>query len=111
MHLRLASATSTAVDPEVLLLDEMLAAGDGSFTESARDRMNGLMERANIVVFATPTLDVMPRFCELTILPSQGRIVALEPTEEVVRVYTDDASEAPGARAEYARSARSRSVR
>src|SRR3979409_352208 len=44
MHLRLAFATSAAVDPEILLLDEVMAAGDVSFMESARRRMNSLME-------------------------------------------------------------------
>jgi ABC-type polysaccharide/polyol phosphate transport system ATPase subunit len=97
MHLRLAFATTTAVDPEVLLLDEVMAAGDVSFIESARGRMNGLMERANIVVFATHSLDVLPRFCERSVLISHGRIVADGPTEEVVRRYTSDASTLPGA--------------
>lgn len=93
MHLRLAFATSTAVDPEVLLLDEVMAAGDASFIENARDRMNGLMERANIVVFATHSLDVLPRFCERTILLSHGRIIADGPTDEVVKRYADTVSE------------------
>jgi ABC-type polysaccharide/polyol phosphate transport system ATPase subunit len=102
MHLRLAFATSTAVDPEVLLLDEVMAAGDVSFIESARDRMNGLMERASIVVFATHSLDVLPRFCERTILLSHGRIVADGPTGEVVQLYTEAVREAPGALTERA---------
>jgi lipopolysaccharide transport system ATP-binding protein len=94
MHLRLAFATSTAVDPEILLLDEVMAAGDVSFIERARDRMNGLMERASIVVFATHSLDVLPRFCERTILLSHGRIVADGPTENVVNLYAQDARDA-----------------
>ena len=88
MHLRLAFATSTAVDPEVLLLDEVMAAGDVSFIESAKGRLNGLMERASIVVFATHSLDVLPRFCERTILLSHGRIIADGPTADVVKLYT-----------------------
>src|SRR5262245_54444030 len=46
MHLRLAFATSAAVDPEILLLDEVMAAGDMAFMEAARHRMTDLMERA-----------------------------------------------------------------
>ncbi|MBM4255512.1 MAG: ABC transporter ATP-binding protein [Deltaproteobacteria bacterium] len=56
MLLRLAFATSTAVDPQILLLDEVMAAGDAAFIDSARRRMNALMERAHIVVFATHRL-------------------------------------------------------
>jgi ABC-type polysaccharide/polyol phosphate transport system ATPase subunit len=97
MHLRLAFATSAAVDPEVLLLDEVMAAGDMSFMERARDRIYGLMERASIVVFATHSLDLLPRFCERTILLSHGCIIADGPTEEVVRMYTHATPTGPGA--------------
>jgi ABC-type polysaccharide/polyol phosphate transport system ATPase subunit len=47
------------------------------------------MERASLVVFATHSLDVLPRFCERTILLRHGRIVADGPTDDVVRVYTE----------------------
>jgi ABC-type polysaccharide/polyol phosphate transport system ATPase subunit len=87
MYVRLAFATSTAVDPQILLLDEVMAAGDAAFIESARQRMNDLMERASLVVFATHSLDVLPRFCERTILLRQGRIVADGPTRDVVQLY------------------------
>ena len=89
MYVRLAFATSTAVDPQILLLDEVMAAGDVQFIETARERMNDLMERASLVVFATHSLDVLPRFCERTILLRQGRIVADGPTDDVVRAYTE----------------------
>ncbi len=95
MFVRLAFATSTAVDPQILLLDEVMAAGDKDFIKSARQRMNELMERASIVLFATHSLDVLPKFCERTILLSQGAIVADGPTEEVVQLYT--AESPPGA--------------
>jgi lipopolysaccharide transport system ATP-binding protein len=88
MFVRLAFATSTAVDPQILLLDEVMAAGDMEFIKSARARMNELMERASIVLFATHSLDVLPKFCERTILLSHGAIVADGPTEDVVHLYT-----------------------
>ena len=87
MFVRLAFATSTAVDPQILLLDEVMAAGDAAFIESARQRMNELMLRASIVVFASHSLDVLPTFCDRTILLKQGRIVADGPTADVVREY------------------------
>lgn len=90
MFVRLAFATSTAVDPQILLLDEVMAAGDAEFMKSARNRMNELMERASIVLFATHSLEVLPKFCERTILLERGRVIADGPTDEVVRHYTDD---------------------
>lgn len=87
MLLRLAFATSTAVDPEILLLDEVMAAGDAAFIEHARKRMNALMERAHIVVFATHSLEVLPTFCERAIWLDHGQIRCDGPTPEVVQKY------------------------
>jgi lipopolysaccharide transport system ATP-binding protein len=89
MYVRLAFATSTAVDPQIRLLDEVMAAGDAAFIESARRRMNELMERANIVVFASHSLDVLPSFCERTVLLNHGQIVADGATADVIREYVD----------------------
>jgi len=87
MFVRLAFATSTAVDPQILLLDEVMAAGDAAFIDSARRRMNELMERASIVVFASHSLEVLGTFCDRTILLRQGRIVADGPTPDVIQQY------------------------
>jgi lipopolysaccharide transport system ATP-binding protein len=97
MFVRLAFATSTAVNPQILLLDEVMAAGDAAFIDSARNRMNDLMERASIVVFATHSLDVLPAFCQRTILLRHGHVVADGPTADVVRLYRESAPDAPGA--------------
>ncbi len=88
MFVRLAFATSTAVDPQILLLDEVMAAGDAAFIDSARRRMNELMERASIVVFASHSLEVLGTFCNRTILLRQGRIVADGPTADVIQLYS-----------------------
>ena len=87
MLLRLAFATSTSVDPEILLLDEVMAAGDASFIAKARRRMEHLMGRAGIVVFASHSLDMLPSFVDRTILLSAGRVVADGPTADVVADY------------------------
>jgi len=92
MFVRLAFATSTAVDPQILLLDEVMAAGDAAFIESARERMNSLMERASVVVFASHSLDVLPTFCERTILLNHGRIVADGDTRDMIHLYTEGAT-------------------
>lgn len=92
MLLRLAFATSTAVDPEILLLDEVMAAGDAAFIASATARMNNLMERASIVVFASHSLNVLPQFCERTLWLDHGRVMLDGPTPDVVRAYTASVS-------------------
>jgi len=91
MLLRLAFATSTAVDPEILLLDEVMAAGDAAFIERAYARMDDMLERASIVVFASHSLDMLTRFCERTIWLDRGRIVSDGATLEVVQAYAASA--------------------
>jgi lipopolysaccharide transport system ATP-binding protein len=90
MMLRLAFATSTAVEPEILLLDEVMAAGDASFIQRARARMDQMMERARIVVFATHALDLLPKICGRTIWLDHGRIVLDGATADVISAYLDD---------------------
>jgi ABC-type polysaccharide/polyol phosphate transport system ATPase subunit len=90
MLLRLAFATSTAVEPEILLLDEVMAAGDASFIQHARARMDQLMERARIVVFATHALELLPKICDRTIWLDHGSIVVDGQTADVVSAYLDD---------------------
>ena len=58
-------------------------------SHAVQRRMNDLMERASIVVFATHSLTVLPSFCERTILLKRGQIVADGPTADVVRQYID----------------------
>ena len=65
-----------------------MAAGDAAFIDSARRRMNELMERASIVVFASHSLEVLGTFCDRTILLRQGRIVADGPTADVIQLYS-----------------------
>jgi len=89
MLLRLAFATSTAVDPQILLLDEVMAAGDAAFLAGARKRMDQLMERASVLVFATHSMEALPRFCERTILLDGGRVAADGPTPEVIEKYME----------------------
>ena len=106
MLLRLAFATSTAVDPEILLLDEVMAAGDAAFIERARARMNALMERASIVVFASHNLDLLPSFCERTVWLDHGQVRLDGSTREVVRAYKANVEKGLGMAPERTRAAR-----
>lgn len=56
--------------------------------------MDELIERASIVAFASHSLDVMPTFCDRTVLLKHGRTVADGPTPEVVCLYVAGAGEA-----------------
>ena len=95
MLLRLAFATSTAVNPEILLLDEVMAAGDAAFLARAKARMENLIDRAHIVVFASHSLGMLPSFCERTIWLDHGRIIHDGPTQEVIQAYEASVAQEP----------------
>ena len=87
MLLRLGFAIATAIDPEILLLDEGLGAGDARFAEHAARRVEALIHRSSIMVLASHSDDLIRRMCNRAILLDHGRIVADGPTEEVLEVY------------------------
>lgn len=63
MAARLAFAIATALDPEILLMDEWIGAGDANFQKKATDRMNELAERAGIIVLASHSEELLRRTC------------------------------------------------
>lgn len=75
MMVRLAFAISTYLDGDVLLIDEVLSAGDAAFQEKARERMTNLFETASVVVMVSHDLDAIVRACTRCIWLQNGRIV------------------------------------
>jgi ABC-type polysaccharide/polyol phosphate transport system ATPase subunit len=92
MFLRLAFSVSTAIDPSVLLLDEVMAAGDANFIARAQARMNNMVDRAAITLMASHSLGFLNNFCARTIWLDHGRIMRDGPTAEVVRAYQESAA-------------------
>lgn len=91
MVLRLSFAVATAIDPEIVLLDEGLGAGDAAFAARAHERVAGLVQRTSILVFASHSLDLLRSMCNKGVLMQKGRIVAAGPVEEVIDKYLNPA--------------------
>jgi ABC-2 type transport system ATP-binding protein/lipopolysaccharide transport system ATP-binding protein len=87
MLTRLAFAVSTSIDPEILLLDEGVGAGDASFLAKAESRLDTLVGRAGILVLASHSEGLVRRLCTTAVLLDQGRVVAAGPIEEVLERY------------------------
>lgn len=87
MRVRLAFAVSTAVDAEILLLDEVMGVGDASFMNKAKQRMAELHGRAEIVVLAMHSNPEIRRVCNKVLWMERGRLRAFGPTEDVVSAY------------------------
>jgi ABC-type polysaccharide/polyol phosphate transport system ATPase subunit len=84
---RLAFALATALEPEILLLDEGIGAGDARFTERASRRMNNFIGRSRILVFASHSDRLIKSFCNKAALMQAGRILAIGPVEKVLEEY------------------------
>jgi ABC-2 type transport system ATP-binding protein len=87
MMLRLAFAVSTSITPDILLMDEWIAAGDRQFIEKARKRMENFVGRSNILVLASHSLDLIRRWCDKAVLLEEGRVTAFGPLDEVMSKY------------------------
>lgn len=89
MLVRLAFAISTSVSGEILLVDEVLSAGDINFQAKARKRMIDMMDSAKILVLVLHDMSTIQAVCNRTILLNKGQIIADGKPEEVVREYMD----------------------
>ncbi len=89
MFVRLAFAVSTSINPEILLIDELMGAGDIKFAEKAKLRMLDFMKQGKIMVFSTHSFDLLRSFCERTVWLAAGKVVADGPTADVVAAYVD----------------------
>ncbi|MGS0895082.1 ABC transporter ATP-binding protein [Burkholderia stagnalis] len=87
MRVRLAFAVSTAVDAEILLLDEVMGVGDASFMHKAEARLEDLHSRAEIVVLAMHSNSEIRRVCNKALWMERGQMRAFGPVEEVVAAY------------------------
>lgn len=87
MRMRLTFSIATAFEPEILILDEWLSAGDVSFKEKATRRMNAFVEKAGILILASHSRKLMLDNCEQAIWLEQGRIRDAGPVEEIINAY------------------------
>lgn len=81
MNMRLAFAVSTAIQPEILLLDEWLSVGDKHFKDKAEKRMTGLVNNTKILVLASHSADLIYNTCNRFFLLSNGAVLELSADE------------------------------
>jgi ABC-type polysaccharide/polyol phosphate transport system ATPase subunit len=87
MVTRLCFAIATAIDPDILLLDEGLAAGDARFAARAEDRMHALIQRTRILVLASHSDGLIKAMCNRAALMEKGHILAIGPVDEILDQY------------------------
>lgn len=87
MQLRLAFATSTAVRPEILIMDEWLSTGDEDFKERANKRMQDLVDSTKILVLASHSKELLAQNCNRVIWLEHGRVKMDGATDAVLSAY------------------------
>ena len=87
MRVRLAMGVVTSIDPDILLLDEGIGAVDAEFLKKAQVRMQKLVERSGILVFASHSNEFLARLCQTAIWIDHGEIKMTGSIEDVVRAY------------------------
>jgi ABC-2 type transport system ATP-binding protein/lipopolysaccharide transport system ATP-binding protein len=97
MQTRLSFAVSTSVDPEILLLDEGIGAGDASFMERANERLRGFVERSGILVLASHDAGLLQRLCQRAVRLEHGRILDDGPFDDVMARFAEDQHRAAAA--------------
>jgi lipopolysaccharide transport system ATP-binding protein len=87
MQVRLGFAVAAHLEPEILIVDEVLAVGDASFQKKCLGRMKDIGQEGRTVLFVSHDMSSISRLCDRTILLNDGKIVKDGPTDQVVRAY------------------------
>src|SRR4051812_12649153 len=95
MYTRLAFAIATEIDPDILLIDESLGAGDAAFLDKARARILNLLDRSNVVVIVSHDLAILRELCNRGLWMRQGQVAGDGPIDEVIDRYLEDVGANP----------------
>lgn len=87
MLMRLAFSIATVVQPEILIVDEILAVGDENFQKKSKDRMMELMSGGTTVLFVSHNMDQIKEMCDRVVWLDQGTVRMFGPTAEVCAAY------------------------
>jgi lipopolysaccharide transport system ATP-binding protein len=108
MYLRLAFAVAAHLEPEILIVDEVLAVGDASFQRKCLDKMQDVGRHGRTVLFVSHNIPAVTRLCDRAILLNEGKVVADGPASKIASEYLNsglgigprrewpDPSKAPG---------------
>ena len=87
MYMRLAFAVAAHLEPEILIVDEVLAVGDAAFQRKCLGRMEDVAHGGRTVLFVSHNLDAVRRLCSRCLLLQHGRLEALGDTTQVIAQY------------------------
>jgi lipopolysaccharide transport system ATP-binding protein len=89
MQVRLAFAVAAHTEPEILLIDEVLAVGDAEFQKKCLGKMSEIGQAGRTIVFVSHSMPAVLRLCDRAVLLDRGRVITDGPTHQVVRSYLE----------------------
>ncbi|MBP3939200.1 MAG: ABC transporter ATP-binding protein [Clostridia bacterium] len=89
MRARLGFAIATAVEPDVLILDEVLSVGDAKFRKKSEDKVRSMFDKGVTVLFVSHSTDQVRRLCNKAIILKKGEIIASGEVNEVCAKYDE----------------------
>jgi lipopolysaccharide transport system ATP-binding protein len=87
MHIRLGFSVAVHVDPDILLIDEVLTVGDAIFVQKCMDKMNEFKRRGKTIVLVTHDLELVKTWCDEAIWLHDGVVKEIGKPEEIVESY------------------------
>jgi len=93
MYARLGFSVAAHVDPDILIVDEVLSVGDVVFQNRCLERMNSILRSGATVIFVSHNLRAIVELCPRSILLEEGKIVASGPSQEVMNTYLERSGE------------------
>jgi ABC-type polysaccharide/polyol phosphate transport system ATPase subunit len=87
MYTRLAFSLATAMDPDILILDEIFNGGDAAFKEKATARMRAMIDKANIMIMVSHDTQLVKSLCNRVLWMDHGKLTADGPAEATVDQY------------------------
>ena len=95
MFARLGFSVAAHVDPEVLIVDEVLSVGDYVFQQRCMERIQAVIRAGTTVLFVSHNLKAVTEICPRTMLLEHGKVLAIDQTDVVARRYLGELPEAP----------------
>jgi ABC-type polysaccharide/polyol phosphate transport system ATPase subunit len=92
MYARLGFSVAAHVDPDILIVDEVLSVGDIVFQNRCLEKMNSIINGGATVIFVSHNLRAIAELCPRSILLEHGKIVSAGPSQDVLRVYLENSS-------------------
>ncbi len=92
MQLRLAFSVAAFLEPEILVIDEVLAVGDAGFQKKCMGKMEDVSKSGRTILFVSHNMPAVTNLCDRSILLTEGKVECIGPSDEVAKTYLDSGS-------------------